>query len=163
MRVSDPEYPMSIVDLGLIYGVRVDEGVAYIDITFTSIGCPAIEMIVEDIHSEVGALPGLQTSDAICPAQRVGRIQRRCSDRFVDVQAGLERQQCHRHRTEPLPHAIGGQSGHPRDTRQGGVMEPLAQIGGDAIPVGVKDVVGFEVPIALNRAHGGDVIGCIGV
>ena len=59
MRVSDPEYPMSIVDLGLIYGVRVDEGVAYIDITFTSIGCPAIEMIVEDIHSEVGALPGI--------------------------------------------------------------------------------------------------------
>jgi metal-sulfur cluster biosynthetic enzyme len=59
MRVSDPEYPMSIVDLGLIYGVRVDEGVACIDITFTSIGCPAIEMIVEDIHSEVGALPGI--------------------------------------------------------------------------------------------------------
>ncbi|TDJ53461.1 MAG: metal-sulfur cluster assembly factor [Gemmatimonadetes bacterium] len=59
LRVSDPEYPLSIVDLGLIYGVRVDHGVAYVDVTFTSIGCPAIEMIVEDIHTEVGAVPGI--------------------------------------------------------------------------------------------------------
>lgn len=59
LRVSDPEYPLSIVDLGLIYGVRVEDGVAYVDVTFTSIGCPAIEMIVEDIHTEVGAVPGI--------------------------------------------------------------------------------------------------------
>ncbi len=59
LRVSDPEYPLSIVDLGLIYGVRVDHGVAYVDVTFTSIGCPAIEMIVEDIHTEVAAVPGI--------------------------------------------------------------------------------------------------------
>lgn len=59
LRVSDPEYPLSIVDLGLIYGVRVEDGVAHVDVTFTSIGCPAIEMIVEDIHTEVGAVPGI--------------------------------------------------------------------------------------------------------
>ncbi len=59
LRVSDPEYPLSIVDLGLIYGVRVNHGVAYVDVTFTSIGCPAIEMIVEDIHTEVAAVPGI--------------------------------------------------------------------------------------------------------
>ncbi len=60
LTVSDPEYPLSIVDLGLIYGVRVDHRVAYVDVTFTSIGCPAIEMIVEDIHTEVGAVPGIE-------------------------------------------------------------------------------------------------------
>ena len=60
LRVSDPEYPMSIVDLGLIYGVRVQDGVAHIDMTFTSIGCPAIEMMVEDIHTEVSAVPGIE-------------------------------------------------------------------------------------------------------
>ena len=59
LRVSDPEYPLSIVDLGLVYDVRVQDRVAQIDITFTSIGCPAIEMIVEDIHTEVGAVPGI--------------------------------------------------------------------------------------------------------
>lgn len=57
--MSDPEYPLSIVDLGLVYGVRVENHVARIDVTFTSIGCPAIEMIVEDIHAEVGAVPGI--------------------------------------------------------------------------------------------------------
>jgi phenylacetate-CoA oxygenase PaaJ subunit len=59
LRVSDPEYPMSIVDLGLVYDVHIQDGVAHIDITFTSIGCPAIEMIVEDIHTEVGPVPGI--------------------------------------------------------------------------------------------------------
>jgi phenylacetate-CoA oxygenase PaaJ subunit len=59
LGVSDPEYPMSIVDLGLVYDVHIQDGVAHIDITFTSIGCPAIEMIVEDIHSEVGPVPGI--------------------------------------------------------------------------------------------------------
>lgn len=59
VRVHDPEYPMSIVDLGLVYGVRLVDGVAHVDITFTSIGCPAIEMIVEDIHAELDALPGI--------------------------------------------------------------------------------------------------------
>ncbi len=60
LKVSDPEYPLSIVDLGLVYGVRVAHGVAHVDVTFTSIGCPAIEMIVEDIHTEVGAVPGIE-------------------------------------------------------------------------------------------------------
>ena len=59
LRVSDPEYPLSIVDLGLIYGVHVEDRVARVDLTFTSIGCPAMEMILEDIHTEVGAVPGI--------------------------------------------------------------------------------------------------------
>lgn len=61
LRVSDPEYPLSIVDLGLVYGVRVEDEVARVDVTFTSIGCPAIEMIVEDIHTEVAAVPGIDS------------------------------------------------------------------------------------------------------
>ena len=60
-RVSDPEYPMSIVDLGLVYDVRVsDLGLVEVDISFTSIGCPAIDMIGEDIQEEVTALDGVE-------------------------------------------------------------------------------------------------------
>jgi len=59
LRVSDPEYPLSIVDLGLVYGVHVEDGVATVDVTFTSIGCPAMEMILEDINTEVAAVPGI--------------------------------------------------------------------------------------------------------
>ena len=59
-RVSDPEYPMSIVDLGLIYDVRLPApGVVEVDVSFTSIGCPAIEMIGEDIGTELKGLPGI--------------------------------------------------------------------------------------------------------
>ncbi len=58
--VTDPELPVSIVDLGMVYRVAVDEGgrVA-IDLTFTSIGCPGMEMILEDIRAAIEAVPGV--------------------------------------------------------------------------------------------------------
>lgn len=58
-RVTDPEYQLSIVDLGLVYGIAVREGTVRIDLTFTSIGCPAMDMIVGDIEREVRSLPGV--------------------------------------------------------------------------------------------------------
>jgi metal-sulfur cluster biosynthetic enzyme len=57
--VSDPEYPLSIVDLGLVCGVRVERDEVRVAMTFTSIGCPAIEMLVVDAREAVGALPGV--------------------------------------------------------------------------------------------------------
>jgi phenylacetate-CoA oxygenase PaaJ subunit len=57
--VSDPEYPLSIVDLGLVYDVRVAEGAVQVDVSFTSIGCPAIDMISADVRDAVAALPGV--------------------------------------------------------------------------------------------------------
>ena len=51
--VNDPEYPLSIVDLGMIYGVEVKERVAHITLTFTSIGCPAADMLIDDIRAAV--------------------------------------------------------------------------------------------------------------
>ncbi len=58
--VSDPEYPVSVVDLGLIYDVEVENGLVRIAMTFTSVGCPAVEMIPEDIREAVCALPGVR-------------------------------------------------------------------------------------------------------
>jgi len=52
-RVVDPEYAISIVDLGLIYDVRVTDGIAHITMTFTSIGCPAMDMMIEDVKKAV--------------------------------------------------------------------------------------------------------------
>ena len=56
-RVADPEYPLSIVDLGMVYDVRCSGPRVGVSMTFTSIGCPAIEMLVHDVREEVGALP----------------------------------------------------------------------------------------------------------
>jgi metal-sulfur cluster biosynthetic enzyme len=58
-RVTDPEYPMSIVDLGLVCGVTVEHQVARIALTFTSIGCPAIEMLIGDVKDAAGAVAGI--------------------------------------------------------------------------------------------------------
>lgn len=57
-EVNDPEFPLSIVDLGMVYRVAVEEGNVAVDLTFTSIGCPAMEMIVSDIKEalrQIGA------------------------------------------------------------------------------------------------------------
>ena len=52
--VTDPEYAISIVDLGLIYEVQpTADGRWRITMTFTSIGCPAMEMIIEDVREAV--------------------------------------------------------------------------------------------------------------
>jgi metal-sulfur cluster biosynthetic enzyme len=60
-RVTDPELPVSLVDMGMIYGVDVSEsGTVVVDLTFTSIGCPGMEMILEDVERAVSSLPGVE-------------------------------------------------------------------------------------------------------
>ena len=59
-QVTDPEYALSIVDLGLVYDVQVADGEVRVTVTFTSIGCPAIDMILEDIGAAVRAVPAVR-------------------------------------------------------------------------------------------------------
>ena len=58
--VIDPEYALSIVDLGMVYDVQVADGVVRVTVTFTSIGCPAIDMILEDAGAAIRAVPGVR-------------------------------------------------------------------------------------------------------
>lgn len=48
-EVLDPEIPISLVDLGLVYGLDVEERVARVDLTFTATACPCMEFIKEDV------------------------------------------------------------------------------------------------------------------
>lgn len=58
--VTDPELPVSLVDLGMVYAVDVgDDGAVDLDLTFTSIGCPGMEMILDDVRAAVGAVEGV--------------------------------------------------------------------------------------------------------
>ncbi len=59
-RVTDPEYALSIVDLGMVYAVQVADGAVRVTVTFTSIGCPAIDMILEDAGAAVRGVPGVR-------------------------------------------------------------------------------------------------------
>jgi metal-sulfur cluster biosynthetic enzyme len=59
-EVRDPEMPVSLVDLGLIYGLREHAGVVSVDLTFTAMGCPASEFIVEDVRERLLQEPGVK-------------------------------------------------------------------------------------------------------
>ena len=52
-RVVDPEVALSIVDLGLIYGVTISAGKAQVRMTLTSAACAAADLIVMQVESEL--------------------------------------------------------------------------------------------------------------
>jgi metal-sulfur cluster biosynthetic enzyme len=58
--VLDPEYPISIVDLGLVRGVSVHGATAHVDITYTSLGCPCTELIQDDIRERLLQVEGIE-------------------------------------------------------------------------------------------------------
>ena len=57
--VEDPEMPVNIVDLGIVYGVHDDGGRVTVDLTFTAMGCPASEFILEDVRARLLREPGV--------------------------------------------------------------------------------------------------------
>ena len=57
--VEDPEMPVSIVDLGLIYDVEVTDHTAHVTMTLTYSGCPARDMLQNDIREAVMAVDGV--------------------------------------------------------------------------------------------------------
>jgi metal-sulfur cluster biosynthetic enzyme len=57
--VKDPELPISVVDLGLIYDVRVDGTVVEVDMTLTSTGCPVHDLLVDAVRATVAATEGV--------------------------------------------------------------------------------------------------------
>ena len=59
-RVKDPDLNLNIVDLGLVYSVRVDGSTVNVDLTLTSPGCPSGPEIIKDIEQEVATLPGVE-------------------------------------------------------------------------------------------------------
>jgi metal-sulfur cluster biosynthetic enzyme len=81
-EVLDPEIPISLVDLGLVYGLDVVDGVAHVRLTFTATACPCVEFIREDVRDRLLREPWLRgveidevwdppwTTDLITPAGR---------------------------------------------------------------------------------------------
>lgn len=62
--VYDPEIPVNIYDLGLIYKIDLsDEGTLDLDMTFTAPSCPAADFIIEDVRTKVEAVNGVKSAN----------------------------------------------------------------------------------------------------
>lgn len=64
-EVMDPELRLGIVDLGLIYGVDIEDSGKHVEVrmSLTSPGCPYGPQMVNEVRSVVAALPGVETAD----------------------------------------------------------------------------------------------------
>lgn len=62
-RVIDPELGIDIVDLGLVYGVEVEDGRVHVDLGVTTPACPFWRQLAEDAAAAVLAVPGVETAD----------------------------------------------------------------------------------------------------
>jgi metal-sulfur cluster biosynthetic enzyme len=59
-EVQDPEMPVNLVDLGVIYGISERDGRVEVDLTFTAMGCPASDFILEDVRDRLLSEPGVR-------------------------------------------------------------------------------------------------------
>lgn len=60
--VYDPEIPVNVYDLGLIYNIEVDKDKnVQIEMTLTAPNCPAADFIVEDVRMKVESIEGVRS------------------------------------------------------------------------------------------------------
>jgi FeS assembly SUF system protein len=58
-EIYDPEIPVNIYDLGLIYNVEINDGHALVSMTLTTPHCPVAESMPGEVELRVGAVPGI--------------------------------------------------------------------------------------------------------
>ncbi len=58
--VTDPEIPISVVDMGLIVEITLRGNTVNVKLTFTAMGCPATEFIMDDIRTRLLREPGVE-------------------------------------------------------------------------------------------------------
>jgi metal-sulfur cluster biosynthetic enzyme len=57
----DPEIPINLVDMGLIYDVQIDDDRVNVVMTLTARGCPAHSFISEDVRARLAEIPGVKS------------------------------------------------------------------------------------------------------
>lgn len=63
-EIYDPEIPVNIYELGLIYGVEIDgDGAAVVNMTLTTPNCPVAETMPGEVEMRVAAVPGIAYAD----------------------------------------------------------------------------------------------------
>ena len=64
-EIFDPEIPVNIYDLGLIYNVEINGGHALVTMTLTTPHCPVAESMPAEVEIRVGAVPGVGDAEVV--------------------------------------------------------------------------------------------------
>jgi metal-sulfur cluster biosynthetic enzyme len=64
-EVLDPEYPVSLLDLGLVRDVAIADGTARVAISYCSLGCPCIGLIEHDVEERLLQLDGVERVEVV--------------------------------------------------------------------------------------------------
>lgn len=59
--IKDPEIPVSIMELGLVYELKLEDGVVWIKMTLTAPACPVAGEILQEVQRKVEAIDGVKT------------------------------------------------------------------------------------------------------
>jgi FeS assembly SUF system protein len=58
--VRDPEIPVSIMELGLVYELKIDKDIVWITMTLTAPACPVAGEIINEVQQKVEAIEGVK-------------------------------------------------------------------------------------------------------
>ena len=64
-EVLDPEYPVSLVDMGMVRTVVIEDGTARVAISYCSLGCPCINLIEQDIEERLLRMDGIERVEVV--------------------------------------------------------------------------------------------------
>jgi metal-sulfur cluster biosynthetic enzyme len=59
----DPEIPVNVVDLGLIYGLRIEGDTVNVTMTLTAIGCPVAPEVMAEVQGRIKETAGVETCE----------------------------------------------------------------------------------------------------
>jgi len=98
---------LSIVDLGFVYGVEVDEGGAVkVEMTFTEIGCVFTHVIGSGVYDAVGALPGVESVELTprwLPLWTEDRVNAKASKALSENRGAILQKMKHRSLPSTIP------------------------------------------------------------
>lgn len=89
-QVYDPEIPVNVYDLGLIYEIRVDEDHdVYIQMTLTAPNCPMADYVVEQVKTAVEDVPGVVSARIDLVFEPVWDKSRMSEEALVELGLGV--------------------------------------------------------------------------
>lgn len=102
---------LSIVDLGLVYGVEIEAGAVNVEMTFTEIGCVFTHVIGTGVYDAVEALPGVESVE-LTPRWLPIWTEDRLNERASRALSGNRGAMLRKLKRKSLPVTVSGK-GHP--------------------------------------------------